>query len=103
MIKGKKELFRMIASAAFIVSGMTTSVDAIKKDTVLESRKVSAMEVFGTSNVNIRTGASSKYSIMDKLSKGDIVIAIDKLSNGWVKVEYKGIITRKEQSSKFSK
>lgn len=42
------------------------------------------------SRVNIRSGAGTKYSIVDTVSKGTKLKYISRCSNGWYKVEYKG-------------
>ena len=89
MIKGKKALFSMIVTAAFMASSITTPADAIKKDTVLESKKITTMEVFGTSNLNIRTGSSTKYKRIGYAKKGQTVEVIS-ISKGWAKISYKG-------------
>lgn len=41
-------------------------------------------------DLNVRSGASTKHSILGKVYKGDKVTVIQSLSNGWVKIEYKG-------------
>lgn len=43
-------------------------------------------------DLNVRKGVGTKYDIIGKLNKGDVVIAIEELSNGWVKVEFNGVI-----------
>ena len=42
------------------------------------------------SRVNIRSGAGTKYSIVDTVSKGTKLKYISRCSNGWYKIEYKG-------------
>ncbi|WP_434796452.1 SH3 domain-containing protein [Terrisporobacter vanillatitrophus] len=42
------------------------------------------------SRVNIRSGAGTKYSIVDTVIKGTKFKYISRCSNGWYKVEYKG-------------
>lgn len=43
-------------------------------------------------DLNVRKGAGTKYKIIGKINKGDKVIALEELSNGWIKVEYKNKI-----------
>lgn len=43
----------------------------------------------GSSNLNVRTGAGTGYSIKGKLASGTLVNVIEKTSNGWYKIEYK--------------
>lgn len=40
-------------------------------------------------NVNIRTGAGTKYSVVGTLYKGD-VISVKSIDNGWAKFKYNG-------------
>ena len=43
----------------------------------------------GSSNLNVRTGAGTGYSVKGKLASGTLVNVIEKTSNGWYKIEYK--------------
>lgn len=58
----------------------------LKGDSTSSSKTV---QVTG-SRVNIRSGAGTKYSIVDTVSKGTKLKYISRCSNGWYKVEYKG-------------
>ena len=41
-------------------------------------------------DLNVRAGSSTKHKVLGKLNKGDKVTVIQTLSNGWIKIEYKG-------------
>lgn len=40
--------------------------------------------------LSVRTGSSTSYTKLGELKKGEKIIALEELTNGWVKIEYKG-------------
>lgn len=56
---------------------------------VVDTRKEMTVKV---NDLNVRTGASTKYKSIGKLNKGDKIVALEELSNGWVKISFKGKI-----------
>ncbi len=42
------------------------------------------------SNLNVRSGAGTGYSVKGKVSDGSLVTVLEKTSNGWYKISYKG-------------
>ena len=47
------------------------------------------MTVIATT-LSVRTGSGTSYAKLGELKKGEKVIALEELTNGWVKIEYKG-------------
>ena len=43
-----------------------------------------------TETLSVRTGSSTSYTKLGELKKGEKIIALEELTNGWVKIEYKG-------------
>ena len=61
------------------------------KDTKTSSSKYKKREMSVTSTtLTVRKSNSTKSSSLGKLKKGNVVIAVQEPSNGWVKIEYKG-------------
>ena len=61
------------------------------KDTKTSSSKYKKREMSVTSTtLTVRKSNSTKSSSLGKLKKGNVVIAVQESSNGWVKIEYKG-------------
>lgn len=56
---------------------------------VVDTRKEMTVKV---NDLNVRTGASTKYKSIGKLNKGDKIVALEELSNGWVKISFNGKI-----------
>lgn len=61
----------------------------IKLNTPQQDEKVIATGQT-TAQLNVRTGASTKYAKIGSLSKGAKVEVVSKLSNGWYKIKYNG-------------
>ena len=45
--------------------------------------------VVKVNDLSVRKGAGTKYTKLGVLNKGDKVVVVEELSNGWVKIEYK--------------
>lgn len=53
------------------------------------SGKPAAVQI-GSGNLNVRSGAGTNYSVIDRLHRGDTVIVLSQ-SGGWSRVLYKGV------------
>ena len=76
-------------------AGYVSNVKGAYLDKVTESKPeetpvVKKEMTVKVNDLNVRSGASVKYKILGKLKEGDKVTVVEELSNGWVKIEYKG-------------
>lgn len=55
-----------------------------------DNNESSETKVYATTNVNVRSEASTTASSLGKLSSGQSVIRIEQLANGWSKIKYNG-------------
>ena len=92
MIKRKnKAILCAIASIALVNTAVAVPASAMSNDIVEAKASKSKKEMVAKVNdLNVRTGSSTKHKVLGKLNKGDKVTVAQTLSNGWVKIEYKG-------------
>ena len=65
-------------------------LEEVKTSTVSQSKyKEREMHVTKSGSLTVRKGAGTKYASIGKVKNGDVVIAVQELSNGWVKIQYK--------------
>ena len=93
MIKRKnKAILCAIVSVTLANTTAIVPVSAMNNKDVVEVKSYTSKKemVVKVHDLNIRAGSSTKHKVLGKLNKGDKVTVVQTLSNGWVKIEYKG-------------
>ena len=101
MIKSKKMIISLVVSMGLI--GMASS-EPVHASTASKSVQISTSKSSKTTsskvkkqeykskvkNLSVRSAAKTNAKVLGKLKKNEVVVGLEKMSNGWVKVEYKG-------------
>ena len=93
MIKRKnKAILCAIVSLTLANTTAIVPVNAMNNNDVVEVKSYTSKKemVAKVDDLNVRAGSGTKHKVLGKLNKGDKVTVIQTLSNGWVKIEYKG-------------
>ena len=81
-----KKIFA-IALTVFTFCYFSISANAETSDQVtLSTTRPGA--IMTTAALNVRTGASTQYGILTTLPSGSMVMAVERCTNGWFKVQY---------------
>ena len=64
------------------------SVSSSNSNTTSSATKVVYTATVNTDSLNVRSGGSTSYSVIGKVTRGTKVEIVDKMSNGWSKIKY---------------
>ena len=69
------------------ITNVTTNSSS-NANTTSSATKVVYTATVNTDSLNVRSGASTSYSVIGKVTRGTKVEIVDKMSNGWSKIKY---------------